>query len=93
MHLWYMQLCWQTDGISPSFCFIYPALIECLLHAWQWVSAEESDPFETGDRWAQTEPLEFVPSGQILQDEDYIRMRDELSPAQIRDQEGLLDHS
>ena len=93
MHLRYMQLCWQTDGIFPSFCFIYPALIGCLLHAWQWVGAEQSDPFEAGDRWTQTEPLEFVPSGHILQDEDYIKMREELSPAQIRDQEGLLDYS
>ena len=35
----------------------------------------------------QAEQLEFVPCGQVLQDEDNSRKEEKLSPAQIRDKE------
>ena len=35
----------------------------------------------------QAEHLEFVPCGQILQDEDNSRREEKLSPAQVRDKE------
>ena len=37
----------------------------------------------------QAEQLEFVPCGQILQDRDNSRAREELSPAQIKDKETI----
>ena len=52
---------------------------------WPWASCSTSLALRQKIDWSQAEQLETAPCGQMLQDKDYGRSKEKLSPAWIKD--------